>query len=174
MLLDIIVAVAILLAIVKGLSKGFIVGVFSLLAFIIGLAAALKLSLITAGYLGNTINVSKQWLPIIAFALVFILVVFLVNLGAKVIEGAVRLMLLGWLNRLAGALLYALLYLFILSVLLFYADSLKLISRPAAEASVTYPYLRALGPRIIDGIGVVLPFFKDMFASLGRFFAGIA
>lgn len=174
MLLDLIVAGAMLMAIIKGLRKGFIVGVFSLLAFIIGLAAALKLSLITAGYLGNTINVSKQWLPVLAFALVFILVVFLVNLGAKVLEGAVRLLLLGWANRLAGAVLYTLLYLFILSVLLFYADMLHLISKSAAEASATYPFLKALGPRIIDSIGVVLPFFKDMFDSLGQFFASIA
>ena len=51
MIIDIAFAIVMILAIFKGFSKGFIVGIFSLLAFIIGLAAALKLSVVVANYL---------------------------------------------------------------------------------------------------------------------------
>ncbi len=44
MLIDIIVVILLVMAIFKGLRKGLIVAVFSFLAFLIGLAAALKLS----------------------------------------------------------------------------------------------------------------------------------
>ena len=72
MLLDIIFAVIIVLAIFKGYQRGLIVGVFSFVAIIIGLAAAMKLSTVVAGYIGKAVKVSDEWLPVISFAVVFI------------------------------------------------------------------------------------------------------
>ena len=170
MFIDVIVFVLLLVAIFKGLRKGLIVALFSFLAFIVGLAAALKLSSAMATYLGENVSISQRWLPVVAFIAVFIIVVILVRLGAKAIEMAVRLVMLGWLNRLGGAVFFALLYLFVFSVLLFYADSLQLINETTKTASHTYPYLQPLAPKIIAGLGTILPFFKDMFAELSLFF----
>jgi len=47
------------------------------------LAAALKLSALAASYLGENVNISQRWLPVIAFAVVFIIIVLLVRLAAK-------------------------------------------------------------------------------------------
>ena len=174
MFLDIVVALLLVLALFKGLRKGLIVGIFSFLAFIIGLAAALKLSSLAAGYIGQNTGVSGSWLPVIAFVVVFVLVAFLVHLGAKALEGVVQLALLGWLNKIGGVILFSLLYLFILSILLFYAERLDLIATSTTGASLTYPFLHQLGPEVIDGLGVILPLFKNMFASLGDFFEGVA
>ncbi|HZH94999.1 MAG TPA: CvpA family protein [Flavisolibacter sp.] len=174
MFLDLIVLVLLVIAIFKGLRKGFIVGVFSFLAFLIGLAAALKLSAVAAGYIVKNVNVSQQWLPVIAFALVFILVVFLVNLSAKALEGLVQVALLGWLNRLGGVLLFSLLYLFIFSILLFYAESLHFINPDTVQASVTYPFLHPLGPKVMTALSTVIPFFKNMFGELTKFFENVS
>jgi len=174
MFLDLIVLVLLVMAIFKGLRKGFIIGVFSFLAFIIGLAAALKLSAVAAAYIGKNVSVSQQWLPVIAFALVFILVVFLVNLGAKALEGLVQVALLGWLNKLGGVLLFGFLYLFIFSILLFYAESLHFINRDTLQASVTYPFLHPLGPKVMTALSAIIPFFKNMFGELTKFFESIS
>ena len=48
-MIDIIFAILIVIAIFKGYRKGFIIAIFSVLAFILGLAAALKLSATIAG-----------------------------------------------------------------------------------------------------------------------------
>lgn len=173
MFIDIIVIVLLVWALFKGLRKGLIVGVFSFLAFLIGLAAAIKLSAIAANYIGENVNISQRWLPFIAFAIVFLIVVLLVRLGAKALEGVVNVALLGWANKLGGFLFFALLYLFIFSVLLFYAAQLHLINDSTVQASVTYFYLQPLGPKIINGLGVVLPFFKNMFGELLQFFDGV-
>ena len=82
--------------------------------------------------------------------------------------------MLGWLNKLGGILLYVLLYLFIFSVILFYAVQLHLIKEKTLTASVLYPYLQPLAPKIINGVGYILPFFKDMFAGLEAFFESIS
>jgi membrane protein required for colicin V production len=174
MFLDIIVVVLLVFALWKGIRNGLILGIFSFLAFIIGLAAAMKLSAVAADYIGQNVSVSERWLPIIAFAAVFLLVVVLVRLGAKALESVVEGATLGWLNRLGGVLLFALIYLFIFSILLFYADQLQLINPATREASVAFPLLQPLGPRIIEGLGVVVPFFRDMFAELSAFFDGVA
>ena len=172
MFIDIVVIVLMLVAIFKGLQKGFVVAVFSFFAFIIGLAAAIKLSAITAAYIGENISISQRWLPVIAFAVVFFLVAFLVYLGAKAIEGLLRVVALGWLNKLGGVLLFSLLYLFIFSVLLFYAGQLQLLNPLTIQSSVTYSFLYPVGPKVINGLGLLLPFFKNMFEELSAFFDG--
>ncbi|MBD0286475.1 MAG: CvpA family protein [Flavisolibacter sp.] len=172
MFIDVIVVILLVMALFKGLSKGFVVAVFSFLAFIIVLAAAIKLSAVVAVYLGKNVSVSERWLPVLAFALVFIVVALLIRLGARMLEGVLQLMMLGWLNRLGGVVFFALLYLFVFSVVLFYATQVHIISAETAQASVTYPYLQPLAPYIINAIGVLLPFFKNMFAQLLHFFEG--
>lgn len=174
MFVDIIGFVLLVWAIFKGLRNGFVVAIFSFLAFIIGLAAALKLSAMAADYLGSNTNIGERWLPFIAFAVVFLIVVLLVRIGAKAIEGALRLAMLGWLNKLGGILLYLLLYLFIYSILLFYAEQLHLIKKETLSSSMLYPYIAPLAPKIINALGYILPFFKDMFAQLQDFFGGVA
>src|SRR5215207_1167989 len=134
MFLDIIVVVLLLWALWKGIRNGLILGVFSFLAFIIGLAAAIKLSAVAAEYIGANVSISGRWLPIVAFSVVFLIVVLLVRLGARALEGVVNLATLGWMNKLGGILLYALVYLFIFSILLFYTDQLQLINPDTKEA----------------------------------------
>jgi membrane protein required for colicin V production len=174
MIIDLIAAGLFILAIFKGIRNGFVLAVFSFIAFFIGLAAALKLSSLVAGYLGNSTNISQRWLPVLAFTIVFIGVIILVRLGAKALEGVLRAVMLGWLNKLAGVLLYSLVYLFIFSVLVFYAEKLSLLKPRTTEASVTYSFIQPLGPKFMDALGYVLPFFKNMFGQLESFFDGIA
>ena len=72
MIIDIIVAVILILAIIKGYRQGLIVAFFSLIAFIVGLAAALKLSVVVAGYIGKAVNVSDKWLQFLIRPLFFV------------------------------------------------------------------------------------------------------
>jgi membrane protein required for colicin V production len=162
------------IAIFKGLRKGLILGIFSLLAFIIGLAAALKLSVIVAGYLKNSAGSFSKWLPLISFMLVFIAVIFLVGLLARIIKKTVRFAMLGWLDSLGGMILYIAIYTIIFSVFLFYAEKLFLIQPATIQSSKLYSYISSWGPKVIDNLGKIIPVFKDMFAQLQSFFGDIA
>ena len=174
MLIDIIFAVLIVIAIIKGFQKGLIIAFFSIIAFIIGLAAALKLSVVAAAYLKDSLNISARWLPFIAFAVVFFMVVILVRLGAKLIEKALQLALLGWLNRIGGIILYVILYTIILSIFLFYAEKLQLVQPATIQSSFTYKFIQPWGPKVMDNLGKIIPIFKDMFTELGNFFSMIS
>jgi len=170
MVIDVVFLLFMVMAVFKGLRQGFIIAIFSAVAWIIGLAAAIKLSAVVAGYGREHTAISSRWLPVLAFVLVFLAVVIGVRAGAKLIEKAVDLALLGWLNKLAGVLLYAVIYTIILSVLLFYAVQLHLVASATLSSSVTYPYIRHWGPVVIDEFGKFVPWFKGMFTQLEDFF----
>ena len=174
MFIDLLFALLIVLAIFKGYRRGLIVGLFSLVAVIIGLAAAIKLSTVAAGYIGKAVKVSDAWMPAISFAVVFIIVVLLVRLGANAIEKTVELVMLGWLNKIGGIILYVIIYTTVFSVLLFYAGQMKLLQPETIQQSITYSYIQPWGPKAINGLGTIIPFFKDMFSELEQYFSGVA
>lgn len=173
MFIDLTFAVILVIAVFKGLSRGFIIAVFSLLAFVVGLAAAMKLSTYAAHYLEGNTNISARWLPFISFLLVFLGVVLLVRLAAKLIEKSVEFAMLGWLNRLLGVLLYMALYTTIFSIILFYAVQMNIIRQETILASRTYHFIEPWGPYAINGLGAVIPWFRDMFEELKQFFGSL-
>ena len=173
MIIDIIFAIMLIMALFRGYNQGLILGIFSFLSIIIGLAAALKLSAVVAGYIGRAVKVSEQWLPLISFVLVFIAVVLLVRLGARVIQKSFEMVMLGWLNRLGGMLFFGIIYTLVYSVILFYAEQMKLVSAETINQSMTWSYIRPLAPKVIDAMGTIIPFFRNVFEELQEFFASV-
>lgn len=174
MFIDIVFLILMVMAIFKGVSRGFIVAVFSLLAFMIGLAAALKLSAVVADSLRAKMNLDGYWLPVLSFLIVFVAVVFIIRWGAALVKKAASIVFLGWVDRLAGVLLYAVMYIMIFSVILFFATKVHLISKETQLTSKTYSYIEPCGPVVIGGLGKVIPFFSHMFSDLSKFFEGVS
>lgn len=154
----------------KGIRKGLIIGIFSFLAFIIGLAAALKLSAVLAVYLENSTGASGKWLPFLSFIIVFTLVALLVNIGARILKKTISFAMLGWVDKIGGIILYVLIYTMIFSILLFFGEKTSLISEASVDNSNVYKYVAPWGPKIIDNFGKVVPLFSDMFNDLQSFF----
>lgn len=174
MFIDIIFLLILLMAIIKGYRQGLLLGVFSVVAFIVGLAAAMKLSTVVAGHIGKATNISGQWLPVLSFIAVFIVVVLLIRWGAMLLQKAVEFSMMGWINKLAGILLFAFIYLLIYSILIFYVDQLHFIKKPTKASSVTYIYIQPLGQKVMDNIGKFIPYFDNMFTELKLFFESIS
>lgn len=171
MAIDILFLLAMIMAIFKGYTKGFIIGLFSFIGYFIGLAAALKLSTIVAQHIAGKEGQPSIWLPVFSFLLVFIAVVIAVNLLARLIRGALKLTALGWLDRLTGVVLFIIIYLFIFSILLFYAVKISIFQQPALSASHVYPYISPVAPHMVNFLGKILPIFKNMFLELQDFFS---
>ena len=172
-MIDIVFAILMVVACIKGYQKGLIIALFSIIAFIIGIAAALKLSAVVAKWIDGHASVSTQWLPFISFAVVFFAVVLLVRWGGKLIEKTFQMALLGWLNRLGGIVFYAALYIIIFSIFLFFAEKIHMLEPKTIQASLTYSFVQPWGPVVIDGFGKVIPIFKDMFTDLESFFESV-
>lgn len=173
MIIDVAFLIVMIIAVFKGYSKGFIVGIFSFIAFLIGLAAALKLSAVVAHRLELGAGISTKWLPVVSFALVFIALVVLVNIGARILKKAIGMVMLGWADKLGGIILYIIIYTIIFSVLLFFGTKTVLLKPETIATSSVYTYVSPWGPKVIDSLGKILPVFKDLFSQLEHFFENI-
>jgi membrane protein required for colicin V production len=170
MWIDIVAVIIIVYAAIKGFRKGLIVALFSFAAIFIGLAAALKLSAVLANYLRERSHTESHWWPMVAFAIIFIAVLFIVRWAAAIVEKTVEFAMLGWINKIGGFLLYVVLYLLIFSIVLFYANQANMIDQETKSRSTGYSYIEPWGPAAINGVGKVIPFFKNIFADLQQFF----
>jgi membrane protein required for colicin V production len=155
----------------KGYTRGFIVSVVSLVAIIVGLAAAVKLSAVVGNWLSKTVNIGSQWLPFLSFIAVMVGVILVLRLVANVLQKSVELLLMGWANKLGGILFYAIIYTLIFSVVLFYANKLGIIKQRTIDESKCYAIVQPMGIIVINGIGYVIPLFKNVFIQLESFFS---
>lgn len=174
MIIDLIGVVLLVIAVVKGYRRGLIVSVFSVIALIVGLAAAIKLSAVVAGYIGHTVKVSEKWLPVIAFLVVLVIVVVLINLVGKSLQAMVESVMLGWVNRIGGVVFYVLFYLLLYSILLFYATELGFLKHETIRESVSYERIAPLAPGTMELLGRAIPWLRDMFDELKAFFEGVS
>ena len=170
MIIDLIYLLILVAAAVKGFRQGMVIAAFSFVAFFVGLAAAIKLSALVAGWLEESFDKPSAWWPVIAFILVLVVVSGLIRAAAAVISKTLDLAMLGWINRLGGFLLYAILYTLIFSVVLFYYDQLKHISEDTKQQSQVYSYIEPWGEWAMNAIGKIIPQFKNVFQDMERFF----
>ena len=173
MWIDIVSLIVLVSAVIKGINRGIIVALFSFIGWFIGLAAALKLSASFASYLQDHTSINGKWLPLLSFIIIFVVAVLIVQLAGKALEKVFTISLLGWVNKLGGALLYAGMYILAFSVLLFFAEKMHLINADTIASSKAYGIIGGLGPSVIEAAGTVLPFIKNSFHELEKYFENI-
>jgi len=153
-LLDLILLIPLLLFAFQGYKKGIIIEVATLVALILGIYAALFFSDYTANLLTGSFNINKEYLNIIAFIVTFVGVLILVLLLGKVLEKVVNLLLLGFINKLAGALFGILKGALLLSILIFlinYFDvNASIIKKEARKESLLYKNIEPIAPWIYE------------------------
>lgn len=159
------------MAVLKGFKNGLIGAAFSFAAFFIGLAAALKLSAIVAVYMKDSFESHWAWWPVIAFVLVFLLVSGIVKMAAGVVEKTLDFVMLGWVNKIGGFMLYAIMYTLVLSVAMFYFDQSLHISDSVKQQSKVYAYIEPWGSWTMNALGNLIPWFKDTFRDIEDFFS---
>lgn len=116
--IDILIGLALLYGLIRGMWKGLFAELAALLSLALGLYAAIKFS----GYMGNWLNGVFGWedkyIKIAAFILTFAIVVVVVTVMGRVFTKMAGLVMMGWLNRLLGGLFGLIKWALIVSVLL--------------------------------------------------------
>ena len=152
--LDIILLVPLLLFAFNGYKKGIIIEIATLAALVLGIYAALFFSGYTANLLTGSFNISTEYLNIIAFIVTFIGVLIVVMFIGKLLEKIVNLLMLGIVNKLAGALFGILKGALLLSILIFlvnYFDTdASIIKKEARTQSVLYKNVEPVAPWIYE------------------------
>jgi membrane protein required for colicin V production len=166
---DIILIILLSLGAIKGYIKGFIVEVFSLVAFVLGLFIAVEFTTpIALRFFGD-----YQWFHIISIALflaIFVIITIIINFIAKALKKAIDLTFFGTFDNVFGALLGVLKWALILSVVLWLFRAVGLtIPKEYVDSSFLFPIVTAVGPTTFEWVSQILPFFRDIFDSMDRF-----
>lgn len=158
---------------IRGYLKGLIVAAFSVVAILLGLLVALKCSQTLATWLLLQGYASAAWVQPISYLLLFIGVVVVVRMLARLVEQAAEGLMLGFVNKLAGGVLYAFLGAVLWSSLLWIGAQSGIITKEQIDASKSYSLLSGLAPWFFDVAGALLPFVKDTFTKLEHLFDSV-
>ena len=162
--LDIVIGILLIIGIFKGYRNGFLMGLISLLAIILGILGGFKLMGEGMIFLQREFNADSSVLPYLSFLLIFIVIVALVNIFGTVIKTTIDKTMFGIVDQLLGAVLGGVKWLFLLSVVFWLMDSLEF--QPWlhwTEESILYPFTIAFATEVSVYISDILPFFKETF-----------
>lgn len=140
--LDIILVAPILIGAWKGYKAGIVIELFTLLALLVGIYAAINFSDYMVNILKSNADIEGEYLPVTAFVLTFLLVGAMVYFLGKVVEKAIKVVQLGTLNKFIGLLFGATKFLFISGVVVVILESIdqknQFISADIKKESVLY------------------------------------
>ena len=122
--IDIILSIPMLWGLYRGLKRGIIKELTSLLALILGIYGAVHFSEQLQSIFQANISIDDSLLPIISFAASFILIVLLVRLIGLILDKIIKMAALGMISRLLGGVFGMLKTAFIISAILLVFNTL--------------------------------------------------
>lgn len=157
-LIDLIILVPVLFFAWSGYRKGLIIEASTLVALILGLYFAIYFSDVAGGFLNKTFEIDQKYMGALSFVVTFIVVVFGVIAIGKALEKIVDVLLLGFLNKLGGAVFGMLKGALFISILIFafsYFDMEKnVFSEEARQKSLFYEPVKSIAPALASWLNL--------------------
>lgn len=166
--LDLLLLLPLAVGVFKGYRHGLVLEVVSLLAFVLGVVGGLSLLSaaipVVRGYVGELFGL----LPLVAFLMVLVLIMWGVHLLGSLVKKAVHLTPLGVLDNLLGAVAGGLKWLLGLSLLLHGTAlaGLPLLAPSITAGSVVLPWVVRATPLALQLTAYALPFAHGLLARL--------
>ncbi len=99
---DAVIIVGAVIGAIVGFRQGLVLSIFSFLGLIVGVAIAGAASDTLADKLSSS---GALWAYVVSFAIILIIVLVIFNIIGHFVKGFIKLIMLGWLDSLGGALL---------------------------------------------------------------------
>lgn len=153
---DIVLILILALGVWSGFKKGFIVSFFDVIGLGLGVYGGIHFSDAFAEWLKTEFNIGIDWLPFSAFLVTLLLILLVVHLLAKAITKALKLAMLGTVNKVGGALFGLARSVLFLSLALLFIHPLnkksQFVSDEALEASVLYTPIYLTATTVIPAL----------------------
>ncbi len=165
--IDIVLLVPLIFGAYKGYTKGLLLEVIGILALFIALVLGFKLLDWGVSTLVSYDVDYNKTIPYIAFLLIFVGTLLLLNLGGTILKKALDFTPFGMIDNAAGALIGILKWAFALSLFFWFAANLGVhVPEDMADNSVVYPIILAFAPGFIDMFTSLLPFTQGLIESV--------
>lgn len=154
--LDIIFVIPLLWGLYKGVTRGLVVEAATLAAFFLAVWVAVHFCDWLSGIFHEKFGSTTEYLPLIAFAVLFLGVLVLVFFVAKLAERTVKAGGLSVINKLLGGLFGILKFSLILSLVIFIFEAVEksypMIRSDTKSGSLLYDPIAKVAPAVIPGL----------------------
>ena len=144
--LDYILLIPLLYGLYRGFTKGLIIELASLLALTLGIYGALHFSSFTVEFLSDYVEIKTVYLQLASYGLTFLIIVMVISLTGKILTMLIKLVALGLINRMIGAIFGSIKVLLILSVFILFFDRFNkqfgMVKDEVLNASLMYNPIR--------------------------------
>ena len=161
--LDIVILVCLGISLIVGIKRGLISQLVSVAALILGVWCSMKFSMALCGWLGGIFtDATPSLIKTVSFVVIFIIVAIALGILGRLLEKCIKLVMLGWLNRLLGAALAVCTCLLVLGLLsnvfdmlyAHYASAHELTEMPAfISESIFYESIHKIGGWVFPYLG---------------------
>ncbi|HIZ88051.1 MAG TPA: CvpA family protein [Candidatus Coprenecus pullistercoris] len=161
--LDFILIAIAVIAVIKGLRDGFVRQAGSIAGLFLGIFLAGRFSAMLSQWLHQWVNAPENIVKIISFILIIIVVCLCMHLLGRLLEKILKIVMLGWLNRILGMAISLFAAVLIAGVLLSVIDYVNeswftLISQDTLNSSK--------GVQIVSSVSdAVFPYIRDLFSA---------
>ncbi len=154
--LDYILFIPLLYALYRGFTKGLIIELASLLALIVGIYGALHFSSFTFEFLSDYFEIKTVYLQLVSYGLTFLIIAVLISFTGKILTMLIRLVALGFINRMMGAIFGGIKALLILSVFISFFDRFNkqfgMVNEDILTSSLIYNSIRTQSEQFYPNI----------------------
>jgi membrane protein required for colicin V production len=144
---DIVVGAILVYGLVRGLFRGLVREVSSIVGVLGGFLAAYSFYANIAGYLAGVVS-SSTYRNLLAFLIIFVTVVVLVNVLAIIIKYLLKIVFLGWVDRLGGVVFGCIKAVLIASVLFLALTAFLPKGTPLIKDSCMAPYVSVVSEKL--------------------------
>ncbi len=152
---DIIIIALLIFAFIRGIFKGFVMGLSGFIGIISSIYIAKYFSAPVIRLAESLLGIDQKISSAVGFIIVFLAALLLFHFIAVLVDKLISLIALGWLNKLLGGVLFLLKYLFIISVFFNIFDAanknLDIVSQKTKQKSKLYIPIKKVVP-------ITLPF----------------
>lgn len=169
---DIILLVILLLGAWSGYRKGLMLEVVAIAAFVLAIIGGFKLLDSAMNIVASFYDGFGTFLPVVAFFLIFILVIVVVNLAGRFLKKVIDWTPLGFFDNIAGAALGIFKWALGVSILLWVGSSAGFeLPKSAVDKAKIYPVVVEVAPKVGAWIGSVFPPFRDLMDTVSGLFS---
>lgn len=157
--IDIIILLCCVPALYNGITKGFISQAFSLVALVLGAWFSFKFAGPLGEWLKSYADLPGPILNVIAFALILVIVVLVLKMTAMTFERLLKVVMLGWLDKLLGVVFALIKAVLIIGLVIVLLDSvlnlIPFISSDTLNESILYHPIK-------DIANIIFPYLKEL------------
>lgn len=172
MWLDILTGTILIIALLKGYKNGFIRALISFFSLFIGLILAFQFAGWVANQLKEHTKIASHWLPFISFLIILVLVLIVLRWTASLLQQTAEWLMLGWLNKILGIVLYGFIYFTMFSAMVYFLQILGVIEIEKMKDTYSYPWLQKWWPYCMEKMTVLLPSIKSTLSTFSNPFKG--